>query len=64
MTENSTAEPAAFLDEMQALAHIALRDWDLEVANLAPIKVRENAVFRIDLAGGGRAVSRYWHYAK
>ena len=26
--------------------------------NLAPIKVRENAVFRIDLAGGGRAVLR------
>ncbi len=42
---------------MQALALIALRDWDLAVANLAPIKVRENAVFRIDLADGrtGRA---------
>jgi hypothetical protein len=48
----------AFLDEMQALARVALRDWDLEVANLAPIKVRENAVFRLDLAGGGRAVLR------
>jgi Ser/Thr protein kinase RdoA (MazF antagonist) len=50
--------PAAFLDEMQALALTALRAWDLKVANLAPIKVRENAVFRIDLAGGGRAVLR------
>ncbi len=58
MTENSTVESAAFLDEMRALALIALRDWDLKVANLAPIKVRENAVFRIDLAGGGRAVLR------
>ena len=48
----------AFLDDMQALARIALRDWDLDVANLAPIKVRENAVFRLDLAGGGRAVLR------
>jgi len=56
VSANATAESAAFLEEMQALAHIALHDWDLEVADLAPIKVRENAVFRIDLAGGGRAV--------
>ena len=58
MTENSTLESAAFLDEMQALALTALCHWDLKVANLAPIKVRENAVFRIDLAEGGRAVLR------
>ena len=58
MTENATVESAAFLGEMQALALTALRGWDLEVANLAPIKVRENAVFRIDLADGGRAVLR------
>jgi Ser/Thr protein kinase RdoA (MazF antagonist) len=58
VTENSTVESAAFLDEMQALALTALCDWDLEVANIAPIKVRENAVFRIDLADGGRAVLR------
>jgi Ser/Thr protein kinase RdoA (MazF antagonist) len=58
VTANSASGSAAFLDEMQALALIALRDWDLEVRNLAPIKVRENAVFRIDLAGGGRAVLR------
>src|SRR5258708_13454498 len=43
---------------MQALAPTALRDWALEVANIAPIKVRENAVFRIDLADGGRVVLR------
>jgi Ser/Thr protein kinase RdoA (MazF antagonist) len=58
VTADSAADSAAFLEEMQALALIALRDWDLEVRNLAPIKVRENAVFRIDLAGGGRAVLR------
>jgi Ser/Thr protein kinase RdoA (MazF antagonist) len=46
------------LDQMQSLALAALRDWDLKVAAVAPIKVRENAVFRIDLAGGGRAVLR------
>jgi Ser/Thr protein kinase RdoA (MazF antagonist) len=55
---NSSAEAADFLADMQALAHTALRGWDLAVAGLAPIKVRENAVFRIDLAGGGRAVLR------
>src|SRR5260370_39840215 len=43
---------------MQVLALTALRHWDLKVANLAPIKVRENAVLRIDLADGGRAVLR------
>ncbi len=58
MTGNSTVESAAFIDDMQALALIALRDWDLEVARLEPNKVRENAVFRIDLADGGRAVLR------
>lgn len=49
---------ADVIDQMQALALLALRDWDLEVVNIAPIKVRENAVFRIDLAGGARAVLR------
>jgi Ser/Thr protein kinase RdoA (MazF antagonist) len=52
------AESAVFLAEMQALALVALRDWDLQVTQVAPIKVRENAVFRLDLAGGGRAVLR------
>ncbi len=46
------------IPDLQSLALIALRDWDLAVANIAPIKVRENAVFRVDLAGGGRAVLR------
>jgi Ser/Thr protein kinase RdoA (MazF antagonist) len=55
---NVSNEAAAFLADMQALAHTALRGWDLAVANIEPIKVRENAVFRIDLAGGGRAVLR------
>ena len=58
MTVESTSEAAAFLEEMQTLALTALRAWDLQVATLAPIKVRENAVFRVDLAGGGRAVLR------
>ena len=57
MSANSP-DPAEFLSEMQALALIALQDSDLAVANLAPIKVRENAVFRIDLADGRKAVLR------
>jgi Ser/Thr protein kinase RdoA (MazF antagonist) len=47
-----------FLRRMQALAQAALERWDLGAAALAPIKVRENAVFRIDLRDGGRAVLR------
>jgi Ser/Thr protein kinase RdoA (MazF antagonist) len=58
VTDHPTSGTAPFLDEMQALAILALREWDLEILNLAPLKVRENAVFRIDMAGGGRAVLR------
>lgn len=47
-----------FLEGMQALARAALARWELPVTGIAPIKVRENAVFRIDLAGGRRAVLR------
>lgn len=47
-----------FLEVMQALARAALERWDLPVTGIAPIKVRENAVFRVDLVGGGRAVLR------
>jgi Ser/Thr protein kinase RdoA (MazF antagonist) len=57
MSANSP-DPAAFLNEMQALALVALQHWNLAVASLAPIKVRENAVFRIDLADGSKAVLR------
>jgi Ser/Thr protein kinase RdoA (MazF antagonist) len=57
-SEDAVTESGAFLEQMQALALVALRDWDLTVTNLAAIKVRENAVFRLDLAGGGRAVLR------
>ncbi len=62
MSEELKYESVTFLEEMQALACSALRHWDLEVANLAPIKIRENAVFRIDLSGGGRAVLRVHRY--
>jgi Ser/Thr protein kinase RdoA (MazF antagonist) len=55
---NAAAAAGPSLEDLQVLARIALRDWDLAVTSLAPIKVRENAVFRIDLADGARAVLR------
>lgn len=58
MNDPRASESRLFLEQMEALARVALRRWDLPVMDLAPIKVRENAVFRIDLEGGGRAVVR------
>jgi Ser/Thr protein kinase RdoA (MazF antagonist) len=58
MSADAGPESGEFLDEMRALALIALREWDLAVADLAPIKVRENAVFRVELVDGSRAVLR------
>jgi Ser/Thr protein kinase RdoA (MazF antagonist) len=58
MSESVAAGSEDFLDKMYALALIALRGWDLVVTNIEAIKVRENAVFRLDLATGGRAVLR------
>src|SRR5580693_1603548 len=60
MTSSTAAadESAVFLEQMRVLALTALGAWDLPVTGIAPIKVRENAVFRLDLAGGGRAVLR------
>jgi Ser/Thr protein kinase RdoA (MazF antagonist) len=58
MSGHEPAEPGVFLEQMQALARLALERWELDVASLTPIKVRENAVFRIDLRSGGRAVLR------
>jgi len=51
-------DPPTFLREMQRLAERALERWPLEVVRIEAIKVRENAVFRLDLAGGRRAVLR------
>lgn len=47
-----------FIEQMQALAHAALARWSFGAANLVPLKVRENAVFRIEVPGGGRAALR------
>jgi Ser/Thr protein kinase RdoA (MazF antagonist) len=58
MSGSVAAQSEDFLEKMYALALIALRGWDLVVTNIEAIKVRENAVFRLDLATGGRAVLR------
>jgi Ser/Thr protein kinase RdoA (MazF antagonist) len=47
-----------FALRMQRLAEAALARWDLDVASVHPIKVRENAVYRVELAGGGRVALR------
>ena len=57
-TAKAQDDPAVFLAQAQALAHAALPRWELDVAAIEPIKVRENAVFRLVLAGGARAVLR------
>ena len=47
---------------MQGLAEEALKRWNLEGAELTLIKMRENAVFRIDTSGGERYVLRVHRY--
>lgn len=44
--------------EFDALARLAARRWDIEVAAIDAIKVRENAVYRVTSADGWRAVLR------
>ena len=58
MSNTVTEDPAVFMQHVQALAAHALTRWDLEVVGIEPIKVRENAVFRVDLADGGKVALR------
>lgn len=57
MTANHE-DPEVFLRQVTQLATRALEEWDLAVTGVSPIKVRENAVFRLDLADGSRRVLR------
>ncbi|HEX3383200.1 MAG TPA: phosphotransferase [Paraburkholderia sp.] len=54
--EDARASEDAFA--LQRLATQALGLWDLDDATIAPIKIRENAVFRVDSKDGRRAVLR------
>jgi len=44
-------DPREFVERARQLAQTALAQWDLEVVAIDPIKVRENAVFRITTKG-------------
>lgn len=57
---SSTAEtgPRVPLSDFQELARRAVLLWDVDVVALEPIKVRENAVFRVCARDGGRAALR------
>ena len=37
MSGHEPAEPGVFLEQMQALARLALERWELDVASLTPI---------------------------
>lgn len=53
-----TLPEASQLEHLAALARHALAAWELEGAGLAPLKYRENAVFRVDARDGRRFVLR------
>jgi Ser/Thr protein kinase RdoA (MazF antagonist) len=46
------------LERMRRLATLALPAWDIRVVAIEPIKIRENAVFRVDKDDGGRVILR------
>jgi Ser/Thr protein kinase RdoA (MazF antagonist) len=52
-TEHSTAEQSLY-----RLAAAAVTHWPIDAVRIEPIKVRENAVYAVHTAGGGRAVLR------
>lgn len=57
MSEEEPIDPAEFVEQARRLGLAALARWDLKVVDLQPIKVRENAVFRI-VTSDGSAVLR------
>jgi Ser/Thr protein kinase RdoA (MazF antagonist) len=57
MSEAAHMEPDEFVERARRLARSALTRWDLAVVGIEPIKVRENAVFRIE-TDNARAVLR------
>jgi Ser/Thr protein kinase RdoA (MazF antagonist) len=54
--ESDRAAPAA--DLMLRFARTALPRWDLDVVDITPIKVRENAVYAVNLRDGRRVALR------
>ena len=58
MTQDKDNDPMVFLDRVTRLAIKALGLWDLPVTGILPIKVRENAVFSVELRGGRKVALR------
>ncbi|CAG4904351.1 phosphotransferase enzyme family protein [Paraburkholderia saeva] len=54
-TQSAAAEDVGALHD---LATLALEQWRLDPIAIEPLKIRENAVFRVDLRDGGRVVLR------
>jgi Ser/Thr protein kinase RdoA (MazF antagonist) len=57
MSEADNMDPDEFVERARRLGRAALERWDLAVLGIEPIKVRENAVFKIETQVG-RAVLR------
>ncbi len=58
MTQQEDARASEDAFALQRLAQLALERWNLGDCVIAPIKIRENAVFRVDGRDGLRAVLR------
>ena len=58
MTRTEDARASEDACALQRLATEALARWDLDDPVIAPIKIRENAVFRVETKDGRRAVLR------
>jgi Ser/Thr protein kinase RdoA (MazF antagonist) len=54
----SETSPDERVAPLRALALAALAHWPIEPARIEPLKMRENAVFAVDEAGGRRVVLR------
>lgn len=52
MSASAPDDPEAFVAAARRLAAAALARWDLAPVRIEPVKVRENAVFRVELADG------------
>ncbi len=55
-------EPEERLRRLRALAIAALEQWNLDVRSVEPLKVRENAVFAVQLRDGRRVALRVHRY--
>ncbi len=61
MTDFYTLSPAQQSERYRQLAELVLPEWGLQEAALSMIKMRENAVFKVETRDGPKRVLRiYW----